>query len=196
MEEIQLPRPRLESAVSLEETLAARRSVREYAPGSLSLDEVGQLLWAAQGKTADWGGRTAPSAGATYPLETYLAVGEVEDLEAGLYRYRPETHSLLRVGGGDRRLSLAQAALGQRMVGEAPVTVVLAAKYERTAGRYGERAERYVHMETGHAGQNIHLQAEALGLGTVVVGAFRDEEVKRVLGIEEEPLYLMPVGRK
>ena len=195
---IPLPPPRLQGALAVEEALAARRSVRDYAPGPLTLAEVGQLLWAAQGVTSPEGFRTAPSAGALYPLELYLVVGEVEGLAPGVYHYEPESHALTRIIAGDLRRVLEMAALGQDYVRTAAVDLVLTGVYQRTARRYGERAQRYVHMEAGHAGQNVYLQAEALGLGTVAIGAFNDEEVQRLLSLpaEEAPLYIMPVGRK
>ena len=193
--EVKLPEPRPSGEMSVEEALAARRSVRSYQDEALSLTELAQLLWAAQGITAHWGGRTAPSAGATYPLEVYAVVGEVTGLEAGVFHYRPDGHLFVRRTAGDLRGELASAALGQEWVREAPVSLVIAARYERTTGRYGERGVRYVHIEVGHAGQDIYLQAEALGLGTVIVGAFDDQDVKTLLGIEEEPLAIMPVGR-
>lgn len=195
--EIRLPEARREGKVSLERTLTLRRSVRAYRDAALTLADVGQLLWAAQGITAGDRFRTAPSAGALYPLEVYLVAGRVEGLPAGIYKYRPAQHALARVAGEDRRRALAEAALGQNFIVQAPVTLVISGVYERTAKRYGERAPRYVHIEVGHAGQNICLQAVALGLGSVPVGAFRDPEVKRIVGMPEEeaPLYLVPVGR-
>jgi SagB-type dehydrogenase family enzyme len=190
---IRLPRVREKGPSSLEETLNERRSVREYIRGPLGLDEVSQLLWAASG--ANLYRRTAPSAGATYPLETYLVAGEVEGLAPALYHYVPSGHALETAADGDLRRKLSGAALGQGMVASAPVDIVIAADYARTAGRYGRRADRYVHMEAGHAGQNVSLQAIALGLGSVMVGAFDDAGVREVLGIGEEPLYIIPVGR-
>ncbi|MDR7475870.1 MAG: SagB/ThcOx family dehydrogenase, partial [Armatimonadota bacterium] len=157
----------------------ARRSIREFKPGPLTLPEVAQLLWAAQGTTDPQEGfRTAPSAGATYPLEVYLAVGRVQKLAEGVYRYSPAAHALARLREGDVRQALADAALGQRCVGEGAAVLVLAAVYERTAQRYGDRGIRYVHMEVGHAAQNVYLQGVTLGLGTVVVGAFHDQQVR------------------
>jgi len=197
--EISLPAPSLKGSLSLEEALAHRRSVREYKKHFLSLIEVSQMLWAAQGITgAREGFRTAPSAGATYPLEIYLVAGNVKGLSPGVYRYIPRTHALVQTLAGDARARLCDAALGQQWVKDAPATVLIAAVYARTAARYGPRARRYIDIEVGHSGQNVYLQAEALGLGTVAVGAFDDGAVKRVLGLnkEEEPLYLMPVGRK
>lgn len=196
---IPLPAPALKGKLSVEEAMARRRSVREFRKGQLSLAEVSQILWAAQGVTKRTEGfRTVPSAGATYPLETYLVAGEVEGLAAGTYRYDPASHSLRRTAEGDVRKGLSDASWGQPWVREAPATIAIAAVYARTASRYGARARRYIDMEVGHAGQNIYLQAESLGLGTVAVGAFDDGEVKKVLGLpkEEEPLYLMPLGRR
>ncbi len=199
-EVIPLPEPRLAGEVSLEEAVARRRSIRSYADSSLTLAEVGQLLWAAQGITEpEKGFRAAPSAGATYPLELHLVVGEgtVEGLAAGVYRYLPEGHRLSWRLPGDLRARLAAAALGQPWVRTAPICIVITAVYHRTTARYGERGIRYVHLEAGHVGQNIYLQAVALELGTVAVGAFRDEEVVELLELppEEEPLYIFPVGR-
>lgn len=194
-EAVELPEPRYESEMSVEEALKSRRSIRVYKDEPLTLTNLSQLLWVAQGITADWGGRTAPSAGATYPLEVYVVVGEVENLEDGLYHYNPKTHTITKKKHGDLRNELANAALGQDMLRKAPISFILTAIYGRTTGRYGERGIRYVHMEVGHVGQNIYLQAETLGLGTVVVGAFYDDRVKDTFGIAEEPLYIIPVGK-
>ena len=159
--------------------------------------EVSQLLWATQGITDPEGKRTAPSAGALYPLEVFLVAGKEGALPAGVHRYRPREHDLVCLADGDRRAKLAAAALGQDWLADAPVTIAIAAVYDRTARKYRQRAERYVPMEAGHAAQNVHLQAVALDLGTVVVGAFDDVEVKRVLSLapNEQPLCLMPVGK-
>ena len=195
---IKLPAPQLRGPLSLEETLSARRSVRSYKDEPLQLPWVGQMLWAAQGITLEpQGYRTAPSAGATFPLEVYLASGNVTGIDPGLYRYMPAGHSLVKVRDGDIRKELAGAALGQNQVASAPAVFIIAADYGRTSPRYGERATRYVHMETGHAGQNICLQAITYGLGSVIVGAFYDDRVKEVLGLpaNEDPLYLIPVGK-
>lgn len=194
---VSLPAPPTAGAMSLEEALAHRRSVREFVPGALTLDEISRLAWAAQGATKPEG-RTAPSAGATYPLEVYLVVGDVKGLVAGVYRYRPGLHRLEVVSDGDIRLPLAAAALDQQWVSRAALVVVIAAVFERTTARYGRRGERYVHMEAGHAAQNLLLQAAALGLGATPVGAFDDAEVSRLLRLPagETPLYLIPVGHK
>lgn len=192
-----LPPPAEAGHRSVERALVDRRSVRQYAPGGLTRAELGQLLWAAQGITGPDGLRTAPSAGALYPLEVYVAVGEVSELPAGIYRYRPERHALAKVAVGDPRAALAAAAGGQACIEAAAVAIGLAAVYTRTTGKYGKRGIRYAHMEAGHVAQNVCLQAAVLGLGTVVVGAFDDREVERVLHLApgEEPIWLMPAGR-
>ncbi|NLE44550.1 MAG: SagB/ThcOx family dehydrogenase [Chloroflexi bacterium] len=177
--------------MSVEEALAQRRSVRSFIDQELSAEEIGQLLWAAQGVTDPRGLRAAPSAGALYPIELYVLTPE------GLYHYRPGSHSLGAVVAGDLREPLWQAALQQDALRDAPAVFVITAEYQRTAAKYGERAVRYVHMEAGHAAQNLLLQAVALGLGGVPIGAMRDEQVQRALSLprEHEPLYLLPVGR-
>ena len=196
---IKLPKPRTQGTVSLEESLARRRSIREYTEQPLSIEQLSQLLWAAQGITLPtWGFRTAPSAGATYPLELYVVVGKecVNGLEEGVYRYDPKSETLTFIADGDRRRDLSIAALGQEWVAGARVDIVITALYERTTRRYGERGVRYVHMEAGHVSENIYLQAAAMGLATVTIGAFYDEQVKKVLELpkELEPLYIHPVG--
>ena len=196
MREIKLPPVLKKGKITLEETLTARRSVRNYKDEPLTLQEISQLLWACDGKTSEWGGRTSPSAGATYPLEIYIVVGNVEGIEPGLYHYVIENHSLVEVKKGDLRRKLSSVCLNQTMVVEAPVSIVISGIFERTTTRYGERGIRYVFMEVGHCGQNIHLQSEALGLGTVMVGAFDDEGVRKVLGIKEDVFYICPVGKK
>jgi len=191
-EDIQLPEPRYEGPVSLEETLYLRRSVREFADEPLSWDEISQLLWAAQGITDPQGRRTAPSAGALYPLELYLLTAD------GLFHYDPEEHTLQRLRSGDLRRDVHAASLEQESILQAPITLVFSAVYHRTAQRYGaQRSPRYVHMEVGHAAQNVLLQAVALGLGAVPIGAFHDDRVQEVLGLpdDHELLYLIPVGR-
>nr|WP_296751687.1 SagB/ThcOx family dehydrogenase [Thioalkalivibrio sp.] len=195
---IALPEPNRSGEVSIEATLDQRRSVRSYGSAALSLQEIAQLVWAAQGVTEPQDGlRTAPSAGATFPLEIDLLVTGSDDLEDGVYRYRPREHSLVQRIAGDRRRHLHDAGLGQTAILEAPVVLVMSGVTSRTARRYGPRAERYVHMEAGHAAQNVYLQATALDIGTVVIGAFRDEAVSSALRLNqgEQPLYLMPLGK-
>ncbi len=191
-----LPPPRPASPVSVEEALASRRSVRHFADAPLTLADAAQLVWAAQGITHAEGLRTAPSAGALYPLEIYLVAGTVAAAPAGVYRYLPAHHRLERTVAGDLRRALAAAAFHQNWIAEAPAMIVIAAVVRRTRLKYGERGERYVPIEAGHAAQNVCLQAVALGLGATIVGAFADAEVKRLLGLtEEEPLLLVPVGK-
>jgi SagB-type dehydrogenase family enzyme len=192
LNEIALPSPQTKGKTSVEEALARRRSIRRFAPQALSIAEIGQLMWAAQGITdAVRGLRTAPSAGALYPLEIYLVAPD------GLYHYLPQGHRLERLGAEDLRRALAVAAADQDCVGEAALDVVIAAVMERTAKKYGDRAERYVQFEVGHVAENVLLQAAALGLGGVPIGAIHEDQVKRVLGLSdsEEPLYLLSLGR-
>ena len=189
--EIKLPQPHTKGRMSLEETLARRRSLREFKEDQLSFEELGQLLWAAQGITEkNRGFRTAPSAGALYPIEIYLVI------EDGLYWYRPHSHSLEVVKEGDLRYSLSKAALFQSSIAEAQADFILCAVYDRITSKYGERGIRYAHIEIGHIAQNIHLEAVALGLGSVPIGAFDDAEVKKLLSLpkEQAPLYIIPVG--
>jgi len=186
---IKLPSPEFTNK-SLEECIQARRSVRSFRNQTLSDQEVANILWAAQGITDKGRGfRAAPSAGATYPLELFIAKND------GLYRYVPQTHALVREKNKDLRKDIAKAALSQMFLADAGMVIVITAVVERTAWRYGERAMRYVNNEVGHCAQNIHLEAVALGLGSVPIGAFNDGELKEVLGLkEEEPLYIIPVG--
>ena len=194
---IPLPSPERTGTLTIERALDQRRSVRDYRRETLSLAQIGQLAWAAQGVSDPGGYRTAPSAGATYPLEVDLLIQGIDGLDDGVYRYLPSEHALQLRFGGDHREALAQAALGQAWVRDAPVVMVLSAVLARTEARYGERAERYVSMEAGHAAQNVYLQGVALEVGTVAVGAFDDDGVARVLELArgERPLYLLPLGQ-
>jgi len=195
---VQLPPPAYEGRTSLEAALANRYSARRFSDQPLPLADLSQTLWAAQGKTTDavtGATRTAPSAGATYPLEVYLLAGNVTDLPSGLYHYRPQDHSLTPLRPGDHRAALSAAALQQDFITAAPASIILAADYARTTRRYGERGQRYVHMEIGHVTQNIHLQATALGLGSVAVGAFHDERVQELLQTAYAPLMIVPFGQ-
>ena len=205
---IKLPSPQLKGKVSLEETILRRRAVRRYRREPLDLSQLSQILWSAQGITGTREFRAAPSAGATYPLEIFVFVGKQgviaseakqapEELQAGIYHYEADSHSLSLHKPADLRPDLARATLDQEFIIDAPVDIVVCALYHRTSYRYGRRGERYVHIEVGHVGENIHLQAVALGLATVEVGAFHDEEVRKVLGVEEQikPLYIMPLGK-
>ena len=190
-ERIDLPPPVVADESSLTDALSRRRSVREYQPVPLSPAEISQLLWAAQGVTSSAGGRTAPSAGGTYPLELYLVTDQ------GRFHYDPVRHQLEVLGHDDVRRDLSEAALSQESVENAPAVFVLAAVYSRTKQRYGDRAERYVKIEVGHAAQNLLLQAVSLGLGAVPIGAFHDNDVQELLNLpaDHEPLYLIPVGQ-
>jgi SagB-type dehydrogenase family enzyme len=181
----------------LQRLLRERRSQRHFAERPLELADLSRLLWAAQGVTGERGRRTAPSAGARFPLQVLLVAGDVEGLARGLYRYRAQDHSLLPIAEGDFRRELCVDAYWQEWVERAAALLVFCAVSERTTSKYGLRGFRYVHMEAGHAAQNVYLEAAALSLGTTVVGSFRDAEVKRLLRLApgEEPLYLMPVGR-
>ena len=192
-----LPLPATDGEMSVEAALAARRSVRAFTGAGMSLDTLAQLCWAAQGVSDELRGfRTAPSAGALYPLDLYVAAGEVEGLARGLYRYLPDRHSLAVERSGDLREALAVAALGQSWIAEAPVAFIIVGVPERAERRYGPRAVRYTILEAGHAAQNLSLQAVALELGTTVVGAFADRELRRTLELpaDHDPLYIIPAG--
>jgi SagB-type dehydrogenase family enzyme len=195
---ISLPAPRLKGEMSLEEAILKRRSRRDFRDSPLTLGEVSQILWAGQGITDKAGLRAAPSAGALYPLDLYLVVGKqgVEGLGEGVYHYLPQSHSLEPTLPGDVRQTLARLSLGQMFIAEAPLSLLITGEYERTTGKYGERGVRYVHMEAGHVAQNVCLQAEALGLGTVTIGAFQDEKISQALSLPPSyrPLYVMPIG--
>ncbi len=196
---IKLPDPKLKSLVSVEEALQSRRSTRRFRDEQLDLTIVSQILWSAQGITSnEQGYRTAPSAGASYPLETYIVANNIDGLQSGLYQYIPDSHQVREVFNGNLSAELANAALRQTSVRDGALVVIIAAVYDRITGRYGERGIKYTHMEVGHVGQNIHLQAESLGLGTVVIGAFNDDQVKEVLRFPENviPLYIMPIGKR
>jgi len=183
-------KPNQDGSFVLERAITARRSRRDFLPQSLTLEQIGQLTWAAQGQDTHSRYRTAPSAGATYPLELFVVTGD------GLFQYLPAKHSLEKLTDQDLRATLASAAWGQEFIEAAPLTLLFAAQFSRTTNRYGQRGVRYVYMEAGHAAENVHLQAEALGLGSVAVGAFDDASVSKVLSLPAhlEPLYLVVVG--
>ncbi|MGB4267568.1 MAG: SagB/ThcOx family dehydrogenase [Spirochaetota bacterium] len=193
---IHLLQPSYTGNVSVETALKKRRSVRSFSKDVISFQELSQILWAANG-ISEKGYRTAPSAGATYPLNIYVATGNVSQVNYGLYRYDVIYHALRRVAPYDLRSALCRAALYQKFIEVAAADIIITAVYERTTGRYGQRGLRYVHMEAGHVGQNIGLQAVTLGLGTVMVGAFDDAMVKGIMMLQknEEPLYIIPVGK-
>ncbi len=195
-EEVQLPQPETEGIVSVEEALSKRRSIREYSDQALSLQEVGQILWAAQGITSPRGFRTAPSAGGKYPIALYLVASNVDGLAPGVYRYDPEAHILRSLMRGDWRRHFYNVA-GERLpVLRGAVNLVITATYERTKAKYADSWEQYVHIEVGCVVQNVYLQAEAMGLGTVVIGAFDPDKVKELLGTDLAPLAIMPIGKR
>jgi len=190
-EKISLPKPSTDSDISLEYTIEKRRSVRRFKRDDLTLKQIGQLLWAAQGITDKRRGfRAAPSAGALYPMELYVVKKD------GLYHYLPQSHQIERLRDKDLRRELSKAALGQKCVLDAPVDIIICAVFERVTSKYGRRGIRYTHIEAGHIAQNIHLQAVSLGLGSVPIGAFLDEEVINILNLpeKEKPLYIIAVG--
>ena len=195
---IALPRPDLKHGIPLNSALKMRRSYRRYSSTALSLADLSQLLWSAQGVTHFLGFRTAPSAGAKYPLEIYIVAGNVAALQPGIYHYQAGSHQLEPVAVGDQRKPLAQAAGNQSSIANAAVTLVISAVPGRTEKKYGSRAKRYVYIEAGSAAQNIYLQAASLHLGTVFVGSFSDKEVKQIIRLpaDHEPLGLMPVGHR
>ncbi len=193
---IKLPEPKHSGEVSVEEAIKSRRSVRNFTNEPITIEELSQLLWAAQGITGKSRGRAAPSAGATYPLELYAVVEKVSGLDPGIYHYLPKENALECLMNGNISRALSAGALNQPSVRDAAVNLVFSAVYERTTGRYGDRGIRYVHIDVGHASGNVYLQCQSLGLGTVAVGAFDDENIKEALKLskEETALYIMPVG--
>lgn len=204
---IKLPEPKFNSNYSVEEALLNRRSVREFSEEALSLDEISQILWAAYGITEErshpaflrGGLRTAPSAGALYPLDIYLVAGYVKNLPAGIYKYIADGHKLELHASGDFREELAMAALKQDFVMDAPATLFYSAIFSRTTQKYGDRGkERYVCMDLGHSAENVYLQCASLGLGTCAIGAFTDDMISSVMMLsnKEVPLYLMPIGKR
>ncbi|MCF8308083.1 MAG: SagB/ThcOx family dehydrogenase [Bacteroidales bacterium] len=197
-EVIKLPQPKTSGGLSVEEAISQRRSVRDFSDKPLNLDQISQLLWAAQGITGPEGEkRAAPSAGALYPMELYVVAGpQGNDLEEGVYQYIPEGHKIKKVTAGDLRADLGSAALNQEWVEEAPLSIVITGVYERTTRKYTHHGERYVHIEAGHIGENLALQAESLGLGMVTVGAFQAKRVQKVLNLpnDHQPLYIIPMG--
>ena len=197
-ETITLPQPNFKGGISVEKALKERRSIRKFSESPLTLFEVSQILWSAQGTTYNNRYRTAPSAGALYPLELFLLAGKIHDLEPGVYKYLPSTLQLALMDKEDKRPELASAALGQSWVRKNAALLVIAAVEERTTVKYGSRGIRYVHIEVGHAAQNVFLQVQSLGLGAAVVGAFDDERSRKILNLpaDHHILYLMPIGRK
>jgi SagB-type dehydrogenase family enzyme len=180
--------------MNIHDAMESRRSRRSFDVGPITIEQASELLWATAGITGEKGHRAAPSAGATYPIDTYLIVEQVDGLTPGFYRYRETEHSLEIIIEGHFAEKLADAALGQKQLKTASAIICLFAVEERTAKRYGDRAGRYVAMEIGHIGQNIYLAAEGLGLSTVAIGAFHDDKVSELFAVEGDPLYFMPIG--
>lgn len=199
-EAIKLRPPAKKGGMSVAEALEVRRTMRHFAARPLDLPQVSQLLWGADGLSDPRGLRTSPSAGATYPLDLYLVVGErgVKDLPAGVYHYLVAEHALTPVAPGDARAPVARACLHQTWMTEAPVLLVISGEYSRCTARYGPRGIRYTHMEVGNVSQNLFLTAEALDLGAGIVGAFEDKVLAQVLKLPpaHEPLLVMPMGYK
>lgn len=196
---IQLPKPKFSGEMSLEEAILKRRSKREFLDKPLTLEQISQILWVAQGITDQKQGfRSTPSAGALYPLEVYLVVGQqkIEELEEGVYHYLPGEEQIEKILGGDFRDDLVKNCSNQNFIGKAPISLIIAADFSRTTVKYGERGEQYVFMEAGHAAQNIYLQVTALGLGTVTVGAFDEQALAETVKLpkQQTPLYVMPIG--
>ncbi|MCK5316560.1 MAG: SagB/ThcOx family dehydrogenase [Anaerolineales bacterium] len=188
---IELPKPSSQGSISLEKAIGNRESVRSFTKQALSLDLIGQILWAGQGLRGSANRRNVPSAGALYPLELYLVT------EEGVYHYIPKGHRMEPHVEGDVRSSLSNAALGQEFIAQAPATYLLTAVFSRIETKYGkERSPQYIYLEAGHAAQNILLQATALGLDGVPVGAFYEEQVSKALRLPREhyPLYLISLG--
>jgi SagB-type dehydrogenase family enzyme len=190
-EEILLPEPETSEGMSLESSMAKRRSVRAFSEKELEIEKISQLLWAAQGITQESTGfRTAPSAGALYPLELFLVKSD------GVYHYRPQGHKLIKIMSQDIRIKLAEGSVFQGFIATAPISIVITGIFERTTQKYGQRGIRYVYMEAGHSCQNILLQAVSLGLGAVPVGAFDDDYLQSLLSLppDYEILYVIPLG--
>jgi SagB-type dehydrogenase family enzyme len=196
---VKLPLPASQGKVSVEQAIKQRRTIRSFISRALNLNQLAQLLWSASGITEGNGyKRAAPSAGALYPMDIYVVMGKdgVPPIEAGVYHYQPATHQLVKVMKGDVRFSVARASLSQMWMSKAPLTMVITAEYQRATGKYGKRGIKYALIEAGHIGQNIYLQAQALGLEAGLVGAFHDAEVIGAINIpsNHEPILLMPVG--
>ncbi len=194
---IQLPAPRFKSNTSIEEAICQRRTHRAYKKTPLTIKEISQLLFASQGITNKKEGRTIPSAGALYPLEVYLTVGNIKGILPGVYKYEPEAHQLIKILEGDKRKELLKATLFQFWIKEAPAVIILCGVFWRRTMKYRKRGETFVFMEAGHSAQNISLQAVSLGMGLACVGGFDKKRVKKILnlGKNETPLYLLPIGK-
>ena len=191
-----LPEPNRKDGPSLEEVIEKRRSERDFKDEPPAIEDLSLILWAGQGITdKERGLRSSPSAGALYPLVFYIDIKNINGLNPGIYRYEPEGHFLILKQDKSRREEIYRAALEQNWIKEAPALIIMNAHYHKVTIKYGERGIRYTHMEAGHSSQNIYLQTTSLGLGTVAVGAFNDDAIKNILGVDSDPLYLMPIGK-
>jgi SagB-type dehydrogenase family enzyme len=191
-ETVKLPSPRNDSDVSIEKALLQRRSIRSYKEEPLSLNDLSQILWAAQGITEPKRGlRTAPSPRAVYLLEIYVLLGNVTNLPMGMYKYQPQGHELVKIADGDKKAELFKAA-GQAPIKNAPVALVIAGLLEKTQN------PAWMYLEAGHAAENIYLQSVSLKLGTVAMAGFKEDEVRKALNLPEKErvLYIMPLGKK
>lgn len=196
---MKLSPPKTEGTVSVEQAIKQRRTVRAFRSRALDLNQLSQLLWAAHGITENSGfKRAAPSAGALYPMDVYVVVGQnsVAQIEAGVYHYEPKGHFLALIAKSDLRGVVARASLSQMWMAKAPLSFIITGEYKRVTVKYGERGIRYALIEAGHMGQNLFLQAEALGLKAGIVGAFHDKELIEVMNIpsSHQPLLIMPIG--
>lgn len=186
---INLPKPHLKGTKSIEECIYNRESVRKYKDKKIEIEKISQILWSAQGLKGFK--RTVPSAGATYPLEIYVTLKD-----KGFFHYNFKKHILELIIEEDLSKNLARASWDQNFIAEAYMNIIICAIFSRTTQRYGERGVRYVFIEIGHCAQNIHLEAVALGLASVPIGAYEDDRVKEVLNLPKktEPLYIIPIG--
>ncbi len=194
LEAIKLPEP--DKSTPLFQLFIKRKSVRKFKKEPLKIEELSRILWATYG-LVERKRRVVPSAGATYPVEVFVFIKNVEGVKPGVYKYNDQDNSLVPIKEGDHSRELAHACLDQSWVREAPVNIVITAAYEKTTNWYGERGFRYIYMEAGHIGQNIYLASTEMGLGTVAIGAFSDKEVAELLGLGKNymVLYIFPVGR-
>ncbi len=193
-EVIKLPNPIIKSNISVEEAIYNRKSIRNFMDEQLSLKDFSQLLYSSQGIT-EGTHRVVPSAGALYPLEIYAAVEDVENITPGLYHYIPHKHSIEYIAGGSIKPNIPSIAYNQLWIKDSAADIIIAADYSRTESKYRKMAEKYVHMEVGHASQNVYLQAYALGLGTTIVGGFDNKKMKELMGIPYMPLAILPIGK-
>jgi SagB-type dehydrogenase family enzyme len=199
--QMNLPKPKIKGDISLEGAIRSRRTIRSFKEDRLTIEQFSQILWAGQGITEERGyKRSAPSGGALYPMDIYAVIGKngVAGITPGIYHYEPNQHTVSIITEGDLLHDVARAALSQMWMATASINLVITAEYNRICSKYGERGVRYAVIEAGHISQNIFLQAEAIGLGAGIVGAFYDETIVQVMKIpiSHEPLLIMPVGYK